>query len=81
MNVAFIALMTGSSAAHFQGVRNLIEACLYGSRLVHVSTFAIYGLFPDPRLTRMPAKAGGSAYSVNKLEIDTRLSELSARGD
>ena len=62
-------------AANLQGVRNLIEACLSnGTRLVHVSTFAIYEPFPDQRLTEdAPAKGGGSAYSVNKLEIDTEI--------
>jgi nucleoside-diphosphate-sugar epimerase len=64
-------------AANLQGVSNLIEACLSnGARLVHVSTFAIYQPFPDQRLTEdIPAKRSGSAYSDNKLEIETEIVE------
>ena len=64
-------------AANLQGVSNLIEACLSnGARLVHVSTFAIYEPFPDQRLTEdAPAKRSGSAYSDNKLEIETEIIE------
>ena len=64
-------------AGNLQGVNNLIEACLSsGARLVHVSTFAIYEPFPDQRLTEdAPAKPSGSAYSDNKLEIETEIVE------
>jgi nucleoside-diphosphate-sugar epimerase len=64
-------------AANLQGVSNLIEACLSnGSRLVHVSTFAIYQPFPNQRLTEdVPVKRSGSAYSDNKLELETEILE------
>jgi nucleoside-diphosphate-sugar epimerase len=43
---------------------------------VHVSTFAIYQPFPNQRLTEdAPAKRSGSAYSDNKLEIETEIVE------
>jgi nucleoside-diphosphate-sugar epimerase len=63
--------------ANLQGVRNLIQACLSnGARLVHVSTFAIYEPFPHQRLTEdAPTKHSGSAYSDNKLEIETEIVE------
>jgi nucleoside-diphosphate-sugar epimerase len=70
-------------AANLHGVRNLIEACLStGARLVHVSTFAIYQPFPDRRLTEdAPAKRSGSAYSDDKLEIETEIVEaIRSRG-
>jgi len=70
-------------AANLRGVRNLIEACLSnGARLVHVSTFAIYEPFPDIRLTEdAPANRSGSAYSDNKLEIETEIVEaIRSRG-
>lgn len=65
-----------NAADNIEGARLLAEACLrHGvKRLVHVSSFVVYGHLPEGELTEAaPAQPSGWAYADTKLAVEREL--------